>query len=387
MMTLGKSEQPSEGLAYDLSVLQVLEGFLLSQVPLVTFDEVGTVLDLLADVRGRISGSQATAPTREDYESLLAAITDGTYSLPKTSEDLAAAMETLSDLKEYTAKRPKDGSEHVMSQQIDDLASQAQSQLDFLSLSAVLTTQKESTRDACTTSATIAEYKLQECEQILRQMVARYAVTHPEQVSQELKSLRDLARSVVEAKSEESWKAIISQLDSIKSERGAIGTSPDGDQRGVYQKKLDNIQQEASLLQNALPGLVGGSLELAVTRMNSLKEEARELSTNQSREYNAWAMERIRACLNKGGEGVGVFANGAEGRKTIGRALISELGPIDRRHLTTEVSRCLDEVMGKYLAPNQLNPVKKGSDLEEEGTILFTLNGMHQVRKRQLSDF
>ena len=388
MLTLGKSEQASEGITYDLSVLQILEGFLQGQVPLVKFDDVETVLNILAEVREKMRASPTTVPDkRDEYETILASIAEDTYVLPESGEELVAALDALADLKEYAAERQQHGGESGVLQKIDELTARAQSQLEFQTLSLLLKSQRDLVSEACKTSATIAEYKLQECEQTLRQMVARHATTHAVQVIQELKHLKDLARAVVEAKSEESWKTSLSQLGRIKAERGTISASSSSGPRGVFQQKLDNLQQEASLLQNAMPGLIGGSLEMAVARMNALKEEAVELSNNQSRDYNAWAMDSIRACLNKGCEGVGLCANGTEGRKTIGRALILELGPIDRRYLTTEVTRCFDEVLGKYLAPNQLNPVKSGSDLKEEGTILFTLNRMHETRKRQLSEF
>jgi len=388
MLMLSKSERAPEGIAYDPSVLQILDGFLQGQVPLVKFDDVETVLNILADVRDKMSVSQSRVPEkRDEYETLLASIAEDTYALPESGKELVDTLDTLADLKEYAADRQQDGGDSGVSQKIDALTTRASSTLEFLTLADFLKSQRELVSEACKTSATIAEYKLQECEQTLRQMVARHATTHAVQVIQEFKHLKDLARAVVEAKSDESWKASLSQLDSIKAERGTISASSNRGPRGVFQKKLDNLQQEASLLQNAMPGLIGGSLEMAVARMNALKEEAVELSNNQSRDYNAWAMDSIRACLNKGGEGVGFFANGTEGRKTIGRALIGELGPIDRRYLTTEVSRCFDEVLGKYLAPNQLNPVKSGSDLKEEGTILYTLNRMHEAKKRQLSEF
>jgi len=390
MLMLSKSERAPEGIAYDPSVLQILEGFLQGQVPLVRFDDVETVLNILAEVRDKMSVSQSRVPEkRDEYETLLASIiADDKYALPESGKELADTLDKLADLKEYAAERQRDGNESGVSQKIDALTARASSTLEFLALADFLKSQKELVRKASTTSATIAEYKLQECEQTLRQMVALHATNHSVQVAEELKLLKDLAREVVEAKGDESWKASLSQLDSIKAERDKISSSqPSNTRNAYYQKKIDNLQQEASLLQNTFSGLFGGSLETAVARMNALKEEAVVLSNDQSRAYNAEAMRRIRNCLDKAGEGVGTFANGTEGRRTIGQALISELGPIDRRYLTTEVSRCFDEVLGKYLAPNQLNPVKSGKDVSEEGTILYTLNRMHEAKKMQLSEF
>jgi len=387
MLMLSKSEHASEGIAYDLSILQLLEGFLQSQVPLVKFDDVGTILSILEDIREKMSASQSPVPEkRDEYETLLASLTDDKYALPKSGPELAAALETLTDLKEYVAAQRREDGAAGLSIKIDEMTGRAQSALDVLTLSGLLTSQKELVGEACKISATIAEYKLQECEQTLRQMVALHATSHSAQVKQELDFLKDLARAVAEAKGVENWKATLTQLDSIKAERVRIKSSATNS-LGVCQQKIDNLQQEASLLQNAMPGLIGGSLETAVARMNALKEEALELNNEQSRAYNAWAMYKIEACLTKGREGVGWFANGTEGRREISRALINEMGPIDRRYLTTEVSRCFDEVLGKYLAPSQLNPVKSGDDLKEEGTILFTLNRMHETKKQQLSKF
>ena len=388
MLLLGRSGRESQDAAYDPSVLQVLEGFLQGQIPFVKFDDVKSVLNILAEIRQKTRSQRPAVPEEQDkYETLLKSIADDKFELPQSGEALVALLGTLADLKEYTVERRQDDDQSDVLQKIDSLTTRAQVALEVLTLSELLKAQRESVVEACTTSATIAEYKLQECEQTLRQMVALHASTHSAQVVEELKRLRDLAQAVVEAKGDESWRASLSQLDGIRAERNKMSASTHTGGRGVVQRKLDNLQQEVSLLQNALPGLVGGSLEKAVARMNALKDEAIELSNKQSRDYNGWAMERIRTCLTKGGEGVGWFANGAEGRKTIGQALIGEMGPIDRRYLTAEVSRCFDEVMGKYLAPNQLNPVKSGSDVNEEGTILYTLNRMHETKKKQLSEF
>ncbi len=386
MLTLSKSEGKSENIAYDLSILQILEGFLQSQIPLVRFEEVGTVLNLLTEVREKMNASQTpVAEKRPEYDRSLALIADGKYELPKTGEELVKALDTLNDLKEYEAGRNKNHGESELSKRIDTMIAQAQGSLEFLTLAAVLKSQKDSVSEACKTSATIAEYELQECEQTLRQMIALHAASRSDELSQELKQLKTLAGAVVEAKGTENWKETLPQLDDFKTKRGQISGASNG--LGVLQQKLENLQQEASLLQNTLAALTGESLKTAVARLNSLKEESVKLGNEQSMTYNSWAMDKIKACLQRGREGVGYFTNGAEGRKTIGNALIEELGPIDRRYLTTEVSRCFDEVMGKYLAPNQLNPVKKETDLTEEGTILYTLNRMHETEKKQLSTF
>ena len=98
-------------------------------------------------------------------------------------------------------------------------------------------------------------------------------------------------------------------------------------------------------------------------------------------------MTNIRRCLTTARGGVGYFANGEEGRRTIGGALINDLGPIERGLLTYEVSRAYDEVMNTYLAPNQLNPVRTEADVNTAGTILHTLDRMHKTTKRTLSSF
>lgn len=125
----------------------------------------------------------------------------------------------------------------------------------------------------------------------------------------------------------------------------------------------------------------------AMAQAQKLQNLLDETVQKQQQAYNTWALGEIRKCLDEAKDGVGFFANGEEGRRVIGEALITHLGPIDQRFLTSEVSRCFQEVQGKYLADNQLNPAKKSEDFEESGTKLHTLKQMYEKKKVELRAF
>lgn len=386
MRSLSKTENTAPDTTYDLSILQIMEGFLQSQIPLVEVVEVEKILALLRDVREKMNAAEThVVPANLEYDELIEKIVNGQYEVPKTGEELLATQDELQTLREYEARRNSENTDMLAVSKIDLLAGQVQASLEYLTLAALLDARKMLVREACKTSATIAEYRLQECEQCLREMIAVHTAQYTEELSSELKSLKDLAMEVAETKGNEIWNENKPILEKYRKERSEIKEVISG--KGQYQQKLENLQQEAMHMQNVFPLLTGKSLEEAVDRRNKLNTEAIKLSNDQSKGYNDWAMTHIKECLNRAKDGVGWWANGAEGRQKIGEALIEELGPIDRRYLTSEVSRCYDEVLGKYLAPNQLNPVKNADDLTEVGTILYTLNQMQETVKKQLSEF
>ena len=384
MLALSKTENSDANTPYDLSVLQIMEGFLQSQIPLVEVAEVEKILALLKDVRGKMNAAETPIVLPDSkYDGLLKQIENDLYFVPKTGKELLATQEELQTLREYEAGQSRGNADTPTALKIDQLSGQVQASLEYLTLASLLDARKSLVKEACKTSATIAEYRLQECEQCLREMIAVHPAQYAEELSGELKSLKDLAMEVAEAKGNEIWNENKPILEKYKEDRDAIWSESDG--KGQYQRKLENLQQEAMHLQNVLPLLTGSSLEDAVSRRNSLNAEAIRLSNEQSKAYNNWAMGKIKAGLQQAEKAQGSVQNWNENLRNISKALISHLGPIDRRYLTSEVSRCYDEVQGKYLA--KLNPVNDENDLNKAETLLYTLNRMQETTKKQLSEF
>jgi hypothetical protein len=387
MMSLAQTEAAdTEYEKYDFAVLQITEGFLQSQIPLVPFEDMEKTLLLLDDVRKKITETQEV-PQQDDTESekQWQIFQANSYVVPEDNNRLFQTIELLDTLKEYAAKKYPD----VPTSKLDKALVQTQAALEYFRLSELLEACKNSVKDSIKAVAlTVAEYQLQECEQYFRAMVSlrsELPVNHATKMVEEYGQLKKLAEMISETKAAETWKETVAELDQLKNDREKITEAKQ--KYGKFQLKLENIQQETIKLQNILSSLTGETLNIAITRQTNLSEETIKLVNAQSKAYNSWAMQKIQNCLQKGKEGVGTFANGEKGRKAIGQALIDEIGPIDRRYLTSEVSRCYDEVMGKYLAPNQLNPVKDENSIREEGNIIYTLKEMNEKDKTPLYQF
>jgi hypothetical protein len=368
----------------DASVLPIIESFLTNQIPFVKVDEVEKVLNLLKDVSGKIkiaAQSEQLDPEQAEnpHPELLDKIKMGDYSLSQMSPpELAEQLVKLSDLQDSVSEQDIE-----TAKKIADLIKETQGLLNFDTLKDWLELRKKSVEDNTRTSVSIAEYQLQECEQIVREMIALRLPNKNGEIEKEILALRDLVKGLAEKKSSEKsselWKESKEKIDRILLDPKAG--------EGENEARMQMFLKKAAILQNVTPFLSGEALEKAVAERNIIKNLAEEANNAQSKRYNNWAIREIQTCLGKCRGGVGFFINGSEGRETISKALIEHIGPIDRRFLTAEVSRAYDEVLNKYMAPNQLNPVKDEKSIEQEDNILYTLKQMYEKPKRKLSQF
>ncbi|MDR2344734.1 MAG: hypothetical protein LBE18_01585, partial [Planctomycetaceae bacterium] len=263
--------------------------------------------------------------------------------------------------------------------QLEELRKESLEKLDEL-----LKAKKTAVEKSLETSfPVIAEYQLQECEQVVRQMVSLDMPNSSNKINNEYKALQELAEKIIKKKNFDLWTkakqemAKFEEID-IKNERG----------KGTIQKKLEILNKKATILQNVIPTLTDDfTRNEALKKRDEFAETARSLSNEQSKKYNNWALDEIDLCLKECRSGVGWFANGDDGRQRIANSLVTHLAPIDNRFLTTEVSRAYNEVCNKYMAENQLNPVKDDKSINEQGNILNTLKRMYETNKKDISDF
>ena len=157
MLELSKREGDSENLAYDISTLQIIEGFLQSQIPLVQTTEVKPLLDMLEDVRSKIVKADIPLLQKNPmYDEMIAKLVGGEYTFeipdnPDIPDDnlalLLATLQDLDALREYAT---------VMYQKnfdaLDLAIAQTQAAIDFQTLSALLAEQKEIVKASCKTS-------------------------------------------------------------------------------------------------------------------------------------------------------------------------------------------------------------------------------------------
>ncbi len=243
----------------------------------------------------------------------------------------------------------------------------------------------------------IASYQLQECEQLMRGLIAlqpKLAPEYQKEVAEIYDNLKQLGGRVVDKKSELVWKAFLTADAAFQK---SLSEAKPTQSEGVNQQKISLIQKRRAELQKIMPQLSekflgdvaqpDASSNTAVAHMQKLQKLLENAAEKQQQAYNSWALGEIKVCLDEAKGGVGTFTNGEEGRTIIGKALIEHLGPIDQRLLTNEVARCFQEVQGKFLADNQLNPPKTSADFNEPGTKLHTLKGLYEKPKKPLSQF
>jgi hypothetical protein len=312
----------------DIAVLQVLESFLQSQVPLVQVDDVSKLLLILKKIRKEIETQNAKIDTDpQDTET-------------QNEKDIAKSQ--------------------------------------FDTLIKLLEERKKSVNESCKTSPAIAEYQLQECEQCLRGLVALQTTENSTVIKNEINELKELAKKVIEIKSNEIWQETNEKIEK-KLEQHKYNKA------SKKKESITALQEAAELLQKVFPLLSEQSLKEAEAKREYLNDLSTKYNIELNQKYNEWALNHIKKCLQNAYKAQGYITNGS-GRVDIGKALIEELGPIDRRFLTSEVSRCYDEVLNKFLSERNLNPVKNEKSIEEPGNILHTLNEMYKVQKIQLLD-
>ncbi|MBR5710501.1 MAG: hypothetical protein IKX40_07060 [Thermoguttaceae bacterium] len=249
----------------------------------------------------------------------------------------------------------------------------------------------------------IASYQLQECEQVMRSIIAlapQLDQTRQESVASCYAGLQELSEDVVNQKSKVLWDAFSAEHQNFVKEYNDINNIPKSGM-GKMEYRLKLIQKEMAKLQALLPKLSEkyvGNMSIDYAKGNYTTQNASaiiqklqlwqtESAETQLQWYNDWALERIRTANDVAYKATGTIANGKEGREAIANALIENLGPIDTRFLTSEVNRCYQEVLNKYLASNQLNPVKDEKSWTEQGNMGHTLLKMFEMSKVQLSQF
>lgn len=250
----------------------------------------------------------------------------------------------------------------------------------------------------------IASYQLQECEQIMRSIIAlapQLDQTRQESVAVLYAGLKQLGEEVVDHKSKVLWDAFYVEHQQFVREFNSLNfvsnsPSPFGD--GNMEKCLKLIQKEMAKLQTLLPKLSEkyvGDMSIDYAKGNYTTQNASaiiqklqlwqtESAEKQLQAYNNWAVENIKTANDDAYKHRGAVTNDC---KAIGKALIDNLGSIDTRFLTSEVNRCYQEVLNKYLSPNELNSVTDESSWATEGNMGHTMLQMYKKSNIKPSKF
>jgi hypothetical protein len=96
----------------------------------------------------------------------------------------------------------------------------------------------------------------------------------------------------------------------------------------------------------------------------------------------ASSLEHLRTMMERGDKLIGTISDDED---NLGAAMLDDLGPIDTRPLTQEVSRCYSEVFEHFF--QRLDKPDDERDFEKQRTRLGFLKALPNRKKRPLSDF
>lgn len=253
----------------------------------------------------------------------------------------------------------------------------------------------------------IASYQLQECEQLMRSLIAIQPMLPKERKIETAKAyaeLQTLSETVQDAKSAMIWNEYCEKewmpfIDNLTTPR-QWNTEPTADknEKGIAEQRIILIQKQMSELQQLLPKLSGKYLgdmneeypedvQNAAVCLKKMQNWLKEASEIQRDNYNKWAVKKIQECNDRCYAATGTIRNGKDGAQSIAQSLIENLGPIDQMHLTPMISRCYQEVLNKYLTDNQLYKIKDSASWNDSSTVGYTLLKMDEQEKVQLSQF
>ncbi|MDO4857669.1 MAG: hypothetical protein Q4A17_06975 [Thermoguttaceae bacterium] len=256
----------------------------------------------------------------------------------------------------------------------------------------------------------VASYQLQECEHLMRSIIALQPKLNEElkkKVAEEYEDLQKMSDEVVNAKSEVVWnkymegyKDFVVEINKFKNYTPEPAKNEKNEPvDGVAQKRIRLIQNEIRNLQEILPKLAPKHLgkengdntftpNTAAATLHHLQEIYQEAQEVQQKLYNQWALKMCKEGMDKAYKAQSWFGpNWDKKRRAIASFLIQYLGPIDERFLTSQVHRCYQEFTSQYLSESQLNPIKDNDSWLDQGTIGYTLNAIFNTPKVQLFQF
>ena len=236
--------------------------------------------------------------------------------------------------------------------------------------------------------ASASAYLLQACEGIVRQVVLMETQVGPDRTAQGRALLADLKEASEHIRNQSMREDSEAVWASFEKEHGSQvrlaqkWTRPGKSAMdGACTHQIDKVRDLMRAAQRILPQLTDAQVQGRATElMEELGECLEAASTAQQRRYNLHAMASIQKCYKAGQKHSGFIDN----EQKIGRALIDNLGPLDLRHLTSEVQRCYSEVF-EYLY-GRLDRPGKADDFESNTNKLYVLKEMSEAKTTSIEN-
>jgi hypothetical protein len=171
-----------------------------------------------------------------------------------------------------------------------------------------------------------------------------------------------------------------SLIADVESQDSALknGSSPSG----AWQEQLIKIQQLVKSIQEIFPKINDSEVyNLAIKCLEQFNNMGLNATIAQQKQYNSWAMSRIKDAMKEGDKHTGLIDDEA----ALSKSMKKLFGPIDTRFLTHEVNRCYTEVFEHLFS--HLDAPDDEEDFKKEGTKLNLLKEMSDYPKKPLSDF
>jgi hypothetical protein len=151
---------------------------------------------------------------------------------------------------------------------------------------------------------------------------------------------------------------------------------------GSCQKALERTRLLLEKVSEVLPSLSNSSaFESARECAAKLAGAGTRIAQIQQRRYDRWAMHRIRAGYESGGDYIGVI----DDEEKLGDSLVDNFRQIDMRFLSHEVQRCYSEVFDTLYA--RLDKPGSAKDFDSRGNKLNVLSRMLDSEKLAPSNF
>lgn len=377
---IGATSDPTEAVAQTDALLS----FLSQQATHVSADDVDALAALADEV---IADGQPTpdAPTQnvedpmaEPFQTFCA---DLSADLPADADGLRERLTEAVQFRDYAEETgvefPSDAEVYVAR-----LQAALQHDAAFTEGRALLDLARQES------DATVTAYLLQSCEAAVRQAVLLERQLGPERVESGrflLTELRQESERVQEQvqreEAEAAWASFErehqTEVRAVETWKRPTKVALDG----ACTRQLNAVQELMQAVQRVLPRLAHPDVQQKATALlESLGEKLEEAAVVQQRRYNQHAMAAIQTGYKAGVAHAGFI----DDERKIGKALIEHLGPLDLRHLTSEVQRCYSEVF-EYLY-GRLDRPGSANDFESDKNKLYVLKEMFDAEKTPLDD-
>lgn len=361
----------------------------LAHVPLESVDPIVKMIDEIRETRKNLTELQSTDGNAfDDYYPLWLRVVEGNLptSLPSEPSELEGLICELETLQESLPDSLVDSSP---AQRLDGYLKKAKIAQAFDAVKIDANTQISKSLQS--TDHTLVGFSLQEVEMQLR----NFAVD-PENLDSnrfvELKLLIErlrfasnhLASYMKTMEATTRWQTYCSENQREIDRYTNWYMPPNNGANKCIEMEMNAVRSLIQDHQEVLSSAIGTSIAKVIyDRLNSLGVRMGQMSLEQQRRYDLWAVKQIRAGYEEGSKHAGFWDN----EKAIAQALIEHFEEIDLRLLGHEAQNIYSEIFNLLFERLDKPSKKAAKDFETKSNKLYVLEKLMATNKKCLSDF